>query len=164
MPIAELSLYAAILFCGLTTGLVFAFTVVVMPAIRTLPDRDFLTAFKVMDRVIQNNDPRFLLVWAGSMVLVLAAGALNVASLAVVPRLLLIGAVAIYLVGVQLPTFAVNVPLNNQLQATDLPTLDDAGLRALRTTFERPWIYWNAVRTVFGVITTGLLLAVTALA
>ena len=49
-------------------GVVFAFAVVVMPGIRTLPDADFLRAFQVIDRVIQDNQPLFLLVWVGSIV------------------------------------------------------------------------------------------------
>ena len=73
--------------------------------------------------------------------------------------LLLIGAVAVYLLGVQLPTFVVNVPLNNQLQATELDTLDAAGLQQARAAFEPRWVYWNAFRTVCGLLTTVLLLA-----
>ena len=164
MPIHDLLLIIATLLCGLTTGLVFAFTVVVMPGIRTLPDREFLNAFKVMDRIIQNNDPLFLLVWAGSVVVLIAAGFMNFDELAGTPRLLLIGAVAAYLMGVQVPTFVVNVPLNNQLQATDLHALDTAKLQQARTAFEPRWVFWNAFRTVVGLLTTILLLAVVYLA
>jgi uncharacterized membrane protein len=164
MPIGHLLLLAATLLCGLTTGLVFAFMIVVMPGIRTLPDREFLRAFKVMDRIIQNNSPLFLLAWAGSMIFLIAAGIMNVTVLSGIPRLLLIGAVAAYLVGVQAPTFAVNVPLNNQLQALDLPSLDAAALREARAAFASRWVYWNTFRTVFGLLTTVLLLVVIYLA
>ncbi len=159
MPIHTLLLIAATLLCGLTTGLVFAFTAVVMPGIRTLPDREFLSAFKAIDRIIQNNDPLFLLAWVGSVILLIAAGVMNVAVLSGIPRLLLVGAVGSYLLGVQLPTFAVNVPLNNRLQAIELPALDTAALQKAREAFESRWIYWNAFRTVFGLLTTALLLA-----
>ena len=54
----------------------------------------------------------------------------------------------------------VNVPLNNRLQAIELPALDAAALQMARETFESRWIYWNAFRTVFGLLTTALLLAV----
>ena len=160
MAIDALLLITATLLCGLTTGLVFAFTVVIMPGIRTLPDRDFLRAFKVMDRIIQNNDPLFLLAWAGSVVALIAAGIMNFSVLAGTSRLLLIGAVLVYLLGVQLPTIVVNVPLNNQLQATELDTLDAAGLEQARAAFEPRWVFWNAFRTVVGLLTTILLLAV----
>lgn len=160
MPIHDLLLIIATLLCSLTTGLVFTFTVVVMPGIRTLPDRDFLRAFKVMDRIIQNNDPLFLLAWAGSVVTLIAAGIMNFSVLAGPSRLLLIGAVAVYLLGVQLPTLVVNVPLNNRLQATELDTLDATGLQQARADFEPRWVFWNAFRTVVGLLTTTLLMAV----
>ncbi|MEM8556241.1 MAG: DUF1772 domain-containing protein [Bacteroidota bacterium] len=155
-----LLLLAATLLCSLTTGLVFAFTVVVMPGIRTLSDRDFLGAFKAMDRIIQNNDPRFLLVWVGSVVTLIAATVVYAPALSGMPQALLFGAVALFFVGVQLPTFVFNVPLNNQLQALDLHTLDTAGLEAARAQFEARWIFWNAFRTACGVIATGILLTV----
>ena len=160
MPIHDLLLIIATLLCGLTTGLVFAFTVVVMPGIRMLPDRQFLRAFKVMDRIIQNNDPLFLFAWAGSVVALIAAGIMNFSVLAGTSRLLLIGAVAVYLLGVQLPTFMVNVPLNNRLQATELDILDAAGLQQARVAFEPRWVFWNAFRTVVALLTTILLIAV----
>ena len=160
MPVNTLLLIAATLLCSLTTGLVFTFTVVVMPGIRTLPDREFLGAFKAIDHIIQNNDPLFLLVWVGSVILLIAAVVMNVAVLSGIPRLLLIGAVIAYLLGVQLPTFAVNVPLNNRLQAIELPVLDGAALQLAREAFESRWVYWNAFRTVCGLLTTVLLLAV----
>jgi uncharacterized membrane protein len=160
MSIHDLLLITATLLCGLTTGLLFAFTVVVMPGIRTLPDREFLRAFKVMDRIIQNNEPLFLLVWAGSVVALIAAGIMNFSVVAGTARLLLIGAVAVYLLGVQLPTFVVNVPLNNRLQATELDTFDATELQQARTAFEPRWVFWNRFRTAFGVITVVFLLGV----
>ncbi|MEM9998413.1 MAG: DUF1772 domain-containing protein [Bacteroidota bacterium] len=160
MTFPTLLLLAATLLVGVTTGLVFAFTVVVMPGLRTLGDRDFLRAFQAMDRIIQDNDPRFLLVWAGSVVLLIAAAVVHVPALSGVPRALLLGAVALYLLGVQLPTGLVNVPLNNQLQAQNLDAFDSTELAAARTRFEARWVFWNAFRTICGLVTTGLLLTV----
>lgn len=158
MPLSHVLLVAAALLCGLTAGLVLAFAVVVMPGIRALPDRDFLRAFKGMDRVIQQNDPRFLVVWVGSAVALLAAIPLNVGALGGTGTLLLIGAAAAYLLGVQVPTAVVNVPLNNRLQLLDLDSLDAGALRAEREAFEGRWVYWNAVRTAFACISTAALL------
>jgi uncharacterized membrane protein len=47
---------------------------------------------------------------------------------------------------VRLPTFAVNIPLN-QLQRLDLAALDAAALRQARDRFEPRWNRWNAIRT-----------------
>ena len=65
-----LTLVLSILSSALVAGLVFGFAAVVMPGINKLSDRDFLLAFKHMDEVIQNNQPVFMLVWTGSIVLV----------------------------------------------------------------------------------------------
>lgn len=160
MSISILILIGATLFCALSTGFVYAFAVVVMPGIRTLPDRDFLRAFKVMDRIIQNSAPLFVIVWAGSIVLLIAAGIMNISTLEGMPKLLLIGAIGAYLLGFQLPTFVANVPLNNQLQAAKLDTLDVAGLQQARAAFEPRWVFWNTFRTVVGTLTTLALLIV----
>ena len=64
------SLIAATVLNGLVAGFVFAFAVVVMPGLGTLPDRDFLRAFKRVDGVIQDNQPLFILVWVGSAAVV----------------------------------------------------------------------------------------------
>ncbi|MEM6784019.1 MAG: DUF1772 domain-containing protein [Bacteroidota bacterium] len=163
MSLALLLLLGATLLVGLTTGLVFAFAVVVMPGIRTLTDLDFLHAFQAMDRIIQDNDPRFLFVWVGAVLSLLGAAIVLTPVLDGAPQALLFGAAAVYLLGVQLPTFLVNVPLNNQLQALDLRAMDREALEAGRAQFEGRWVFWNAFRTGCGLLTTGMLLAVLVL-
>lgn len=61
--------------------------------------------------------------------------------------LLLTAAVA-YLGGVQLPTGAINIPLNNRVQAIDLDTGEQSDVAALRVAFEDPWNRANNFRTV----------------
>ncbi len=39
----------------------------------TLNDREFIRAFQVLDRVIQNRQPLFMLVWVGSVVALVPA-------------------------------------------------------------------------------------------
>jgi len=68
MGIFQIALILAIFLCSLVAGFLFAFAIVVMPGIRSLNDRQFIRAFQVMDRVIQNNQPIFVLVWLGSVV------------------------------------------------------------------------------------------------
>ncbi len=51
----------------IVAGIVVAFSIVVMPGIKTLSDRDYLQSFAAMDRVIQDNQPVFMLVWIGSV-------------------------------------------------------------------------------------------------
>ena len=154
----QIALNIAILLCSLVAGLVFTFAVVVMPGLATLNDREFLRAFQVIDRIIQNNHPVFLVVWVGSAVAVLASAFLGIPQLEGVDRLLLIGAVAVYLLGVQLPTATINVPLNNQLQTLQLDAMDASSLAAAREAFEARWNQWNVIRTVLATVTSILLL------
>ncbi|NNF58944.1 MAG: DUF1772 domain-containing protein, partial [Rhodothermaceae bacterium] len=55
-------LLLATLLCALVAGFLFAFAVVAMPGIRDLSDGAFIQAFQGMDRIIQNNQPVFMLV------------------------------------------------------------------------------------------------------
>lgn len=151
-------LVLATLLCSLVSGFLFAFSVVVMPGIKSLGDREFVRAFQVMDRVIQNNQPVFVLVWLGSVVALIAAAAVGFGQLDKTGRVLLLGAAAVYLLGVQLPTLAVNVPLNNQLQSVQVETLDAPGLQAAREAFEPRWNRWNLLRTLLSVLVAAALI------
>ena len=158
MEIFRLTLIAATLLCSLVAGFVFAFAVVAMPGIKSLGDGEFLRAFRVMDRVIQNNQPLFLLVWVGSAVALVAAALLGFAQLDVTGRALMVAALLVYLLGVQLPTVAINIPLNNTVQALDLDGMDQAALESARRAFEPRWTYWNSFRTVFASLASVLLM------
>jgi uncharacterized membrane protein len=160
MGIFELTLIAATLLCALVAGFVFAFAAVVMPGLGTLDHGNFLRAFRAIDRVIQNNQPVFLLVWIGSVVVLLASAVLGFGQLDGTGRVLMVAAVLVYLFGVQLPTVAVNVPLNNTVQTLRIDGMDETAIGAARQTFESRWIYWNVVRTVLASLVLVLLLIV----
>ena len=136
----------------------FAFAIVTMPGIRSLNDREFIRAFQVMDRVIQNNQPIFMLVWVGSVVALVTSAVLGIGQLDGAERLLMIFAVLAYLFGVQLPTFTINVPLNNKLQTLDVDAMSETAHTAARQDFEPRWNRWNSSRTVFASLASALLL------
>ena len=158
MDLLRITLVLSTLLCSLTAGIVLAFASVAMPGIRHLNDHDFLQAFKAMDRVIQNNQPVFMLVWVGSVLVLLASAGLGLRQLDGADRILIILATAIYLLGVQLPTATINVPLNNRLQAQDLEILSESSLSEARADFEPRWVRWNLIRTFFAVLTSVLLI------
>ncbi|MGH1364187.1 MAG: DUF1772 domain-containing protein [Calditrichia bacterium] len=158
MDLFQIALALSTLLCSLVAGFLFAFVIVAMPGIGALNDHDFLQAFKVMDRVIQNNQPIFILVWAGSVILLAITAVLSIWHLEGVNRLLIIGAAAIYFFAVQLPTVIVNVPLNNQLQAQSLSSMNESELQVARKQFEPRWVRWNAIRTIFAIVTSTLLI------
>lgn len=152
-------LVLATLCCALVAGFLFCFAVVVMPGLRSLDDRQFVRAFQVVDRVIQGNQPLFLLVWIGSAVALLAAAALGYGQLERSVWLALSGTTLVYFLGVQVPTIAVNVPLNNGLQAVATETASEAELRAARAAFEVRWNRWNVARTLVALATSLALVA-----
>ncbi|MEM1111857.1 MAG: anthrone oxygenase family protein [Pseudomonadota bacterium] len=147
MSMLEIFLVLATLFCALIAGFVFAFATVVMPGIAKLDDRGFIRAFQVIDGVIQAGQPVFGLVWIGSAVALLLAGVMGGLQLDGPERAVLLSAVTAYVFGVQIPTFKINVPMNNALQALDVEVMDDAALASARAEFEEPWARWNAIRT-----------------
>ena len=143
----QIVLITATLLCSLVAGFLFAFAVIVMPGIKKLNDREFIRAFQVIDGVIQNNQPVMVAVWMGSILASVAAAGLGFGQLDGIQRLLLISALLVYILGVQLSTFTINVPLNNKLQTLNVNAMDEAALKAARMNFEPRWNRWNLVRT-----------------
>ena len=142
----EAALLVAALLCSLVAGFLFAFAVVVMPGIRRLDDGGFIRAFQAVDRVIQDSQPLFVLVWVGSVLAAIGTAVWGLWALAGADRLLVVLAAVVYLLGVQLPTIAVNVPLNNQLQKLDVASLTEAARARAREAFEPRWNRWNVAR------------------
>lgn len=156
-------LMLATLLTTLVTGFILLFAIVVMPGIGSLENADFLRAFQVIDRVIQNNQPLFMFIWMGSAVSLLIATVLGFGQLEGVARILILAATASFILGTQLPTIAVNIPLNNQVQTLNLETLDEAIFKTEREYFESRWNRWNVFRTVFASLASVLLIIVVRL-
>ena len=152
-------LLLSIMFCSLVAGLLFGFAIVVMPGIAKLTDKEYLLAFKHMDGIIQNNQPLFVLVWAGSILSVMATLVLGMLNLSGSDVYLVFFASILYLFGVQLPTFRFNIPLNNSVQRLDVEGLEESGAALSRAGFEQPWNRWNQLRTVNAVGTVSILLS-----
>jgi uncharacterized membrane protein len=142
----------------LVAGLLFAFAIVVMPGIKRLNDRAFIRAFQVIDGVIQNNQPVFILVWVGSLVILIITAVLGFTRLQGVDLVLIISTTVFYLFGVQLPTILINVPLNNKLQTVEVESIDDNEAKQARQEFEPSWNRSNNIRTVLACITSLLLI------
>jgi uncharacterized membrane protein len=158
MGLFHIVVIVAALLCSLVAGFLFAFAVVAMPGLKQLDDREFIRAFQAIDRIIQDNQPLFLLVWVGSVPALVLAAILGIGQLDGAGRLLVIVATVAYLFGVQLPTLSINVPLNNRLQAVDVDAVSEHAHRTARAAFEPRWNRWNAVRTAVATVVSALLL------
>ena len=159
MDAFEIALTLTILSCTLVAGLLFCFAVVVMPGIKTLDDKAFIQVFQVTDRIIQNNHPLFMLVWVGSIIAMLACGYLGLSKLQGDSFYLLLMAFVGYLVGVQLVTIVIHLPLNNRLQTLDLEQMSAEDLNAARLAFEPRWNRSNQIRTTIACGVSLLLIA-----
>jgi uncharacterized membrane protein len=156
---ADVVLGAAVLAVGLVAGLYFFSAVAVMPALTAAGDRTLVDAMQQMIDKIEN--PAFFLVFLGAPALAVVAlvqarssGQARIAGW-------IVAALALYTAMVVI-TFAVNIPLNDDLeQAGDPAQIDD--IAEVRDDFVTPWVAWDIVRTVvtiaaFGALTWALVL------
>lgn len=157
MGLFEISLATSAWLCALVAGFLFAFASVVMPGIQSLNDRECLRAFQAIDGVIQRNQLLFLLVWVGSVFALLISVLASLWHLEGLNLGLITIATATYLLGVQLPTATINIPLNNWLQNYDLTAATDTEIREARKRFEVRWIKWNRIRTLCASLVLALL-------
>lgn len=156
--IFQLTLVLATFLCSLVAGFLFAFSIVVMPGIRSLNDREFIRSFQAIDGVIQNNQPLFMLVWIGSIVALVVSAVIGIVQLEGSERLLILFTLLAYILGVQLPTGTINIPLNNKLQTLDIDIMNETRQKAARKEFESRWNTWNSIRTVIASIVSVLLI------
>src|SRR6478752_2950635 len=136
--LTDYMLIAATITTGLVAGLLFGFACAVMPGLRRVDDAEFVVVMQSINRRILGG--WFLLCFVGAPLLTVAALVVDVIGdrAAVLPIATALGLTALsYLI-----TAAVNVPLNNALEAS---TADPAQARAL---FEAPWVRWHIARTV----------------
>ena len=118
-----------------------------MPGFSKLEDKEFLRAFQVTDRIIQNNQPLFMLTWVGSIISVLSVMVISILSLGVSEAWIIFVVGLIYLLGVQGITVSIHLPLNKHIQKIDTNNMNNQSLNEERTNFEMRWNYFNNIRT-----------------
>jgi uncharacterized membrane protein len=153
------SLVAATITMGLAAGLFYTFSIAVMPGLGRTADRSFVDAMQRINAAILNG--WFALAFGGALVLTALAAVLQLGADGRSVLLWTVAALVLY-VTVLAITFAVNVPLNDRLDAAGRPD-GIADIAAVRERFEATWVRWNAVRTVactaaFGCLTWALVL------
>jgi uncharacterized membrane protein len=141
---ADIVLGAAVIAMGLLAGLYFFSAIAVMPALTAADDRTLVDAMQQMIDKIEN--PAFFLVLLGAPTL--AAVALYQARRSGSPKTTgwIVAGLALYTVMVVI-TFAVHIPLNDDLKAEGDPARIE-NLAAVRDDFVTPWVAWDIVRTL----------------
>lgn len=147
MSTFDVALVLSAFLCSIVAGLLFAYAIVIMPGMKSLDDKQFIRAFQVTDRVIQDNHPIFLFVWIGSAVSLMVSALAGSAKLQGLDFSLLLLVTAVYLAGVQVSTIFINLPLNNKLQTYDVETMSSEELYEARIGFEPRWNRSNQIRT-----------------
>lgn len=143
MKILTVGAFVGALGCALTAGLLFAFSVSVMPGLRRLPAPDGIAAMNAFNDAILN--PAFGLVF-----FVATAASLGLAISAPFTwhhpgaAWRLAGGL-LFVVGAFVVTMGINVPLNDSLAAVDAHSADGA---KVWEHFQATWTGWNNVRTV----------------
>ena len=116
LDLFDASLIVSALSCGLVTGFILTYAIVVMPGLAKLTDKNFLRAFQVTDEIIQNNQPLFMLIWIGSIISVITTIFTSIVYVGFPDASLTLLVCFIYLVGVQGVTIIIHIPLNNHVQ------------------------------------------------
>ncbi|MFC3964173.1 anthrone oxygenase family protein [Nocardia jiangsuensis] len=138
------TLIAAVVGTGLVAGLFYAYAISVLPALRQTDDRVLLDVMQRINVVIIN--PWFLIAFIGSIGFTGLAAVLHLGSeyRAVLGWIAIGLALNVFAFAV---TIALNVPLNNMLDAAgDVNSIADPA--ALRAEYESPWVRWNVLRAV----------------
>ena len=147
LDLFDASLIVSALSCGLVTGFILTYAIVVMPGLSKLTDRNFLRAFQVTDEIIQNNQPLFMLIWVGSIISVITAIFTSTVYVGFPEAWLTLLVCSIYLVGVQGITIIIHIPLNNHVQKLQVDKLDDRTANQERSMFEARWNKFNYIRS-----------------
>ena len=151
MSFLDISLFLSVLFCALATGFILTYAIVVMPGLSKLDDKEFIKAFQVTDGIIQNNQPIFILIWLGSIISVLSTIIVSIFSLGILEAWLMIFTSVVYLLGVQVITITIHLPLNRHIQKIDINSTNPHTLNDERKNFETKWNYFNNIRTCIAV-------------
>ncbi len=148
----EVAALAGALGCGLVGGVSFAFSALVMPALDSLPAAQAIAAMQSINRLAVT--PPFMLAFVGSALVCAGLAIWALMSGVDGPAAWALAGSAIFLLGVIVVSFAVNIPLNDGLDGVD-PQAADAAARW--SDYHASWTAFNHVRATTGLVSSGLL-------
>lgn len=134
---------------GLMSGLLYGWSVSVIPGTRRVPAGNYVDTMQHINRAIIN--PAFVIPFMGIPVVLGVAAFMQFRSGDHRKGWLLAGATATYVVGVLGVTIGRNVPLNDALEAFDLPGSNVDAIEHRRNSYETPWNRWHYLRTIASV-------------
>lgn len=154
MNLDQLLLGTGVVATGLMSGLLYGWTVSVIPGTRRVAADHYVDTMQQINRAIIN--PAFLVPFLGVPAVLGAAAYVQFRTGDHRRAWLLAGAAATYAVGVLGVTMGRNVPLNDALDAFDLQGAGGDAIEQRRTTYETPWNRWHRLRTAASVASFAL--------
>lgn len=136
----------AIVIAGLSAGLLFGWMVSVIPGLKGVDDRTYVSTMQSINVRIIN--PWFVIPFLITPALLAGAGFAEYRAGNQRRAWQLAVATLTYLSGVLGVTFGGNIPLNNSLDSFVLADATPTGLAAERAGYEGPWNRWHLIRTV----------------
>lgn len=133
---------------GLIAGLLYGWTVSVIPGLRRIPDVTYVTTMQSINRAIIN--PAFIVPFMGLPVGLTKDAISRFRDGDTRRGWLMSAAAATYAIGVLGVTLGRNVPLNNALEVFDLNSASETAIATRRNRYESSWNRWHYLRTVAG--------------
>ncbi|QBD77592.1 DUF1772 domain-containing protein [Ktedonosporobacter rubrisoli] len=154
MEIVDIVLVGGGTLAGLCAGLLYAFSVAIIPALHVLKGSEHIAAMQAINVKILN--PVFFLSFFGPAILLPLAAILAWGR----PQFaLLIVAALLYIVGVIGVTSAGNIPLNDKLAKLEAHQLPEAEADRARKEYQgqgAAWMRFHTIRTLAATLTTVL--------
>ncbi|RKS73649.1 putative membrane protein [Actinomadura pelletieri DSM 43383] len=145
--LAGVSVTLSLIMAAGMAGTFFGFSTGVMPGLNAARPASAIDAMQSVNQKIQN--PVFVAMFLLVPLLAVAAGVLLLTLDHRSAAILFFVAAAVYFVGALVPSFAVNIPMNNDLDAVTIPT-DPSEAARVWSDYSGRWTAWNTVRAVFG--------------
>jgi uncharacterized membrane protein len=142
---------ASALGCGLTAGVLFAFSSFLMSSLARLPPAQGIAAMQAINITVVT--PSFFGVFFGTAVLCLYLGGRSLLSWDEPGAAWVRAGCLLYVLGTIVVTIAFNVPLNNALAAVKPESAEGATLWAA---YLSRWTAWNHVRTLAALAAAGM--------
>lgn len=154
LTIAALGLSAtALLLAGAIAGFFYAYTSSVMRGLDAVAPEHAIVAMQGINATVRNMV--FAPAFFGAPIAAVLAGTALLATGRRGAGLAMLAAATSYLLGAFLPTFAINVPMNEALASATVPD-DVAEAAKLWRTYSLDWTWWNTLRTGFSLLCLAL--------
>ncbi|TDD88646.1 DUF1772 domain-containing protein [Actinomadura darangshiensis] len=145
--LAGVSVTLSIIMAAGMAGAFFGFSTGVMPGLNAAKPGSAIDAMQGINQKIQN--PLFVAMFILVPLVAIAAGVLLLTLDQKPAAVLFFVAAAVYFAGALVPSFAVNIPMNNDLDGVAIPG-SAAEAAKLWSDYSGRWTAWNNVRAVSG--------------